>query len=128
MDNQFEIAVAPVKTWAGKRTGFYRAEIRQVGGIADMSADGETAKEAKTALVNALGELANHTFTRSYTFTKAGPVLVLYYNGNWCYDIISPDRNWPSSCIMGKSSYLDALASVRGHAEQCFGGVLKQMG
>lgn len=127
MTTHYDINVEKRRNIFGKLTGEYKATITPVNGSPAREAEGATAKEAKENLINDLGEMALQAFNRKYIFTNSGTILVLYYNGNWCYDIIDSGRSYPSSCIM-QTDYRDSLKAALDHAAQSFEGVLKVVG
>lgn len=130
MTEQFEITTTANKTMFGKRTGGHKAALRPVGGSMVLDADGANVTEAKSALLNKLGRMAQHTYQHTYVFCGDGQtVLVVHFAGEcWGYDIVDAERSVPCGCWMPNAGPLEAIQAAKSHAEQSYGGVRKVLG
>lgn len=63
---------------------------------------------------------------RKYLLTKDGTVLcVHWFTQQWGYDIMHPASRYPSSCIIPKVNFQEAVEKAISHAEQSYGGLVE---
>ena len=104
------------KIMFGKRTGKHTANL------GDFTAEGTTATEAKTAL---LQQIADFRPTKYVIGTVAGDVFVVTrsLNGYMEYAICGKGRNYGSGCLMATTDTKTAVEAARRHAESSFDGI-----
>ncbi len=125
----YTITHESARTMLGKRTGKIRASIIGADrGVPAYQVEGDTPTEAKQALLNGLGTLAEHQHKRRYLFCGDGQTILVVYmlTDGAAYDIISADRPHPSGC-MTSLSFDACVKAAESHAEQSYGGVRRSM-
>jgi hypothetical protein len=105
------------------RAGVYPDQSIRVVQVGDEQSTKEAALQS---LAQRLIDQEHHWVHREYTFCADGTLLVLYWaDGGWAYDIVHANNARATSCFMARDSLSKAQASVKSHAEQSYGGVVK---
>src|SRR5262245_13015422 len=117
------IETSPVKSMFGKKTGRYVARLGTV------SIEGDTREHAKANLLEHLDNLDSNHARRRYLFCGDNKtILVVHWSNNaWAYDIIDSERDYACSCLMSSTCLDTAIDRARSHADQSYGGVIKQL-
>lgn len=123
----YAIVTTPERSMFGKRTGAIVATLTGAYGSEVARATGSTATDAKAALVRQVAQLCEEP-RPTYLFCGDGTVLVVFrtFNG-WEYEIVSAERTYPSGCLMTVTTRAQAVAAAVSHAEQSYGGVVRQL-
>lgn len=123
----YAVVTTPERSMFGKRTGAIVATLTGAYGSEVARATGSTATDAKAALVRQVAQLCEEP-RPTYLFCGDGTVLVVFrtFNG-WEYEIVSAARTYPSGCLMMVTTRAQAVAAAVSHAEQSYGGVVRQL-
>lgn len=126
MTTTYSIETAPKRTLFGKRTGRMAAKI--VGPLHDTDAiEGDSISDAKSNLLGYLHAIEEHHGTRRYLVCGDGTILAIHWFGTgWAYDIFGGERTFKSSCMARETDLETFTAQARAHAEQSYGGVVRQ--
>lgn len=110
------IIVSANKTMFGKRTGKHTANL------GDFHAEGTTATEAKTVL---LQQIADYRLTKFILCSIAGDVFIITrgLSGQMEYAICGNGRTYASGCLMNTNDAKTAIEAARKHIVDSFGGV-----
>jgi hypothetical protein len=122
---KYTIKTSAKRNMFGKRTGKFSAGLMaDDSGVAAYEVEADTATDAKDALINALGVLADHQYKRRYLFCGDGrTILIVYMTASGaCYDIIDDERAHASGC-MTSQSFDACVKAAEAHAESSYGGV-----
>lgn len=127
MEQTYTIAVKAKRTMFGKCTGVMEARIEAPDAAPSLTAEGKGIGAARMALINKLGVLAAAAGRHAYIYCGDGKtILVVYFQGEcWGYDIIDPDRAYPSGCWMPVADFNAVVTAAKSHAGQSYGGVRK---
>lgn len=123
----YAVVTTPERTMFGKRTGAIVATLTGEYGSEVARAAGPTATDAKTALMRQLAQLCDEP-RPTYLFCGDGTVLVVFrtFTG-WEYEMVSAERTYPCGCLMNVTTRAQAVAAAASHADQSYGGVVRQL-